>query len=377
LNKNINHLRLAAAVVILSAPVVFGLLISCGDDKPNTPTFVITATAGSNGSISPSGQVSVTQGADQTFTVTPNSGYRVADVQVDAASIGAVTSHTFSGVSANHTINADFSLAQPTMLVVDSGLYYHGSMGSSTLSPGLVIRAEDGSGFRYADRWIRLSDIEGDGLLSADSLKTDAEGAIYPGYTFNGDFGSALLRTMIKSVDTVDLILRASTLIWGTKAQGQYVKVGDTYATVKGLNGTPASVDVDPNEWFTYANYESAKGVVLRIIDVDQDSEADDWEMVDLVIVNTVYTGTFANGIGIGSTMDTGAVDTVFGAPDTVFLDPSPPAAWVYIYKNRGVTFFADEGTPKRVFEIHLIDPGIIQPAPRKFTPAGSVRRYR
>ncbi len=71
-------------------------------------SFTITASAGANGSISPSGSVVVNQGANQTFTITPNSGFKVASVTVDGANVGAVTSYTFSNVQANHTISAAF-----------------------------------------------------------------------------------------------------------------------------------------------------------------------------------------------------------------------------------------------------------------------------
>ena len=71
-------------------------------------THTITATAGNNGTITPSGEVSVTDGANQPFTITPNSGYRIADVKVDGESVGAVNIYTFTNVTANHTIEATF-----------------------------------------------------------------------------------------------------------------------------------------------------------------------------------------------------------------------------------------------------------------------------
>jgi hypothetical protein len=73
------------------------------------PTFTITASAGSGGSISPSGGVVVNQGANQSFTITPNSGFNVSSVTVDGANQGAITSYTFSNVQANHTISAAFT----------------------------------------------------------------------------------------------------------------------------------------------------------------------------------------------------------------------------------------------------------------------------
>ena len=65
---------------------------------------------GSNGSISPPGPVTVNSGASQTFTISPNTGYQVADVLVDGADQGAITSYTFSNVTATHTISATFAI---------------------------------------------------------------------------------------------------------------------------------------------------------------------------------------------------------------------------------------------------------------------------
>ena len=68
----------------------------------------VKATAGANGSISPSGWTSVREGWDQTFTITPDKGYAVAKVLVDGKSVGAVTSYTFKNVTKDHTIEAVF-----------------------------------------------------------------------------------------------------------------------------------------------------------------------------------------------------------------------------------------------------------------------------
>jgi hypothetical protein len=73
-------------------------------------TYTITASAGTGGSIAPSGAVVVAQGANQSFTITPAVGYHVDDVLVDAVSIGPVTSHTFTNVQSAHTIAASFAL---------------------------------------------------------------------------------------------------------------------------------------------------------------------------------------------------------------------------------------------------------------------------
>ena len=75
-------------------------------------TYTIDATAGANGSIVPNGVATVNHGGQQVLAITPNSGFRVADVQVDGISVGPATSYTFSNVSQDHTIEASFELAQ-------------------------------------------------------------------------------------------------------------------------------------------------------------------------------------------------------------------------------------------------------------------------
>ena len=71
--------------------------------------FTITANACGNGAISPAGSVSVKEGHDQTFAITPNAGYRIASVIVDRISQGVISSYTFTDVMTNHTISAYFS----------------------------------------------------------------------------------------------------------------------------------------------------------------------------------------------------------------------------------------------------------------------------
>ncbi len=72
-------------------------------------TYTISASAGANGAVSPSGNVSVSQGGSQFIIIIPNAGFQVQDVLVDGVSVGAVTSYTFSNVTASHTISATFA----------------------------------------------------------------------------------------------------------------------------------------------------------------------------------------------------------------------------------------------------------------------------
>ena len=74
----------------------------------NQTIHTITASAGSNGSISPSGAVTVANGTSQAFTISANQNYKIMDVMVDGVSVGAVASHTFNNVTDDHMITVSF-----------------------------------------------------------------------------------------------------------------------------------------------------------------------------------------------------------------------------------------------------------------------------
>ena len=87
---------------------ILGIFAFGCESEVNSVTFTITAIAGANGSISPEGEVEVTKGADQKFTIIPDADFVIDDVLVDGASVGAVDEYTFTGVSTDHKIEASF-----------------------------------------------------------------------------------------------------------------------------------------------------------------------------------------------------------------------------------------------------------------------------
>ena len=80
--------------------------ITSGPGHPATVT--VTATAGPGGTIAPKGAVTVAYGADQAFTISPDINYKIKDVKVNGASIGAVATHTMKNVTSDGTIEATF-----------------------------------------------------------------------------------------------------------------------------------------------------------------------------------------------------------------------------------------------------------------------------
>lgn len=79
-----------------------------GGSSSTVSSYTIKASAGNGGNISPSGNVTVKRGEDQSFHINPINGYRISDVIVDGKSVGAVSTYTFDSVKANHTIQVKF-----------------------------------------------------------------------------------------------------------------------------------------------------------------------------------------------------------------------------------------------------------------------------
>ena len=168
-------------------------------------TYTITSSAGSHGSISPSGDVTVNQGSDKSFTITPDTGYQIDDVLVDGSPKGAVSSYTFTNVTEDHTISATFiSEASGLIHNLTKGTYY------DTIQSALddadnnnTIEVADGtydesitfpSGKKLTLQSINgafLPTIRGDNDLATVTLDGSLEGTIIKGFTVTHESGKS------------------------------------------------------------------------------------------------------------------------------------------------------------------------------------------
>jgi hypothetical protein len=120
----------------------------------------IAATAGTGGSISPSGTLPVLPGADQTFTITPDEGFQVTDVLVDDTSVGPVTSHIFENVTKSHTIEVTFEPAIVTHTILATA----GPGGSISPSDNVTVAEGEDQTFTITpDAGFQVDDVLVDG----------------------------------------------------------------------------------------------------------------------------------------------------------------------------------------------------------------------
>jgi Glycosyl hydrolase family 48/Secretion system C-terminal sorting domain/Divergent InlB B-repeat domain len=103
-----------------------------------TPSSIITASAGANGTISPVGAVSLPNGTSKTFTITPNAGFQIDAVLVNGTSVGAVATYTFTNVIANQTISATFKVRPPLVITASAGT-------NGTISPTGAVSVASGT----------------------------------------------------------------------------------------------------------------------------------------------------------------------------------------------------------------------------------------
>jgi hypothetical protein len=155
--------------------------------------YTITATAQANGSISPSGSVSVSSGGSKTFTITPNSNYKISGVTVDGASVGAVSTYTFSNVTANHTISASFtSSATTSSYTITASAQANGS-----ISPSGSVSVSSGGSKTFTitpSTNYKISGVTVDGA-SVGAVSTYTFSSVKANHTISASFASSATTT--------------------------------------------------------------------------------------------------------------------------------------------------------------------------------------
>ena len=154
---NVNNVRWVRIVDIVGDG-------SCTDSFGNIiydlhSSYIISASAGAHGSISPSGVVYVAENTDHTFDITPSAGFHIEDVVLNGESIDATTSVMLVNVESNQHISTTFSNTPPSPWIEapqEGGQYGEGVLLSFI---GQAPDPEDGSVSGAGLRW--YSDING------------------------------------------------------------------------------------------------------------------------------------------------------------------------------------------------------------------------
>lgn len=132
------------------------------------PTYEIRASAGAGGNIDPSGTIPVAAESEKAFTISPDQGYHVSDVLVDGASVGAVSSYTFTDIGEDHEIQALFETDVVTFSITATA----GEGG--TITPSGTLTVAEGGTLSFAvaaEKGYSIADVFVDGT-SAGAIST-------------------------------------------------------------------------------------------------------------------------------------------------------------------------------------------------------------
>lgn len=251
-------------------------------------TYTITASAGSNGSINPSGAVSVNYGANQSFSITPSANYHVADVQVDGSSVGAVAGYTFNNVMANHTIGATFDKSDTTpptgSITINSGATY-----TNTASVTINLSASDPGGVsqmcisntQSCLTWENYTSSKSWTLPAGDGTKT-----VYVWYQDKlGNADTAPYSASI-TLDTTAPVLTVSTLSDGSWTNNELLNVAgevtdDTGIQQLTINDTVVPINPDGSFSYPVVLQEGPNTISVKAIDL-AGNEASDMRTINL-----------------------------------------------------------------------------------------------
>lgn len=184
----------------------------------------IAASAGPNGDINPSGQVTIQDGGSLTLAVSPHSGYRIADVVVDGASVGPAGSYTFSQVTADHTIAAIFL---PDTYTITASAATGGS-----ISPSGTVSASYGSSLTFQVTAAQGYEIED---VVVDGASAGAVGS----YTF----------AMVDGDHAIDAAFRPVNQAPVADAGPDQVVDEQSLVTLNGVNSTDADDGIAAFQW--------------------------------------------------------------------------------------------------------------------------------
>ncbi|WP_367363485.1 PEGA domain-containing protein [Mesotoga sp.] len=277
--------------------------ITMNSDKTVTANFsivqyTITASAGAGGTISPSGQVKVNHGSNQSFSISANTGYDIQDVKVDGATEGAIGSYTFSNVTSDHTIAATFKIKTYTVSVSSNPEEGGSVNGGGTYNHGAQVscQATANEGYRFVN-W-----TEGGVVVSENS-----------NYTFNITANRNLVANFVRVYSVTFTVSDSDGVVQGAGVSfNSEAKTTDSQGKAVFTDVLPGSKDYSISK----DGYEDATGTV----NVDSD------ESVDVTLMKKSYTLSVST-IGQG-TVTKNPDKATYTHGEVVQLTANPDSGW-------------------------------------------------
>ncbi|MFZ4622414.1 MAG: hypothetical protein ACOYNS_17760, partial [Bacteroidota bacterium] len=252
----------------------------------------------SGGSISPAGITAVSYDGNQSYSITPDVGFTVDHVDVDAANLGALLSYDFLNVIAPHTIEAYFT---PVVCTLSVNIYGFGmsSPGTTQINYGTDQRFFFTPDPGYHIDSVLVDYVKTDSLASYTVINATSSKSIdvyfSPNYsvTFRVDMRPAIQHgKFVPSTDSVILRGSIAPLLW----------TGTSYLLTDGNNDSIYTLTTD-----LYA----IDSLFYKYVLIHRGLEM--WERETPVNQNRVYVLTGSETLPVDSFDDLPAYTRVFG----------------------------------------------------------------
>lgn len=231
----------------------------------------ITATAGANGTISPSGAVKVTAGGSQTFTISPSSGYVIDTLKVDGIEVTAATSYTFSDVNTNHTIEVTFKqesqtpeVTAPSITTQPGNSALHTVTGNATPDPESVdYDILDGANSSWTQNTDGSLSIRGSGAFSK-FVGVKVDGTPVDGKNYTVKEGSTIITLKADYLNTLSVGTHTFKILWTDgSASTTFALKADTSEDGNQNGDAPKTGDDTPIAWMFMLSILSGTGLII------------------------------------------------------------------------------------------------------------------
>lgn len=174
------------------AGAVTDLSLRIQDEQPDS--YVITASSGPGGSITPVGLIAAAPGSSVNFTIAADDGYAIQSVLVDGIESEPDGTYLFTNIAANHTISASFRVIEelPDRYYINASAGNGGVIAPSgqlevvpnetitftiTASPGYTIQniVVDGENQEVSDSFT-FTNISGNHTITASFIASGGDG---------------------------------------------------------------------------------------------------------------------------------------------------------------------------------------------------------
>ncbi len=261
------------------AGAVTDLSLRIQDEQPDS--YVITASSGPGGSITPVGLIAAAPGSSVNFTIAADDGYAIQSVLVDGIESEPDGTYLFTNIAANHTISASFE-------AIDAGkdqYYINATSGpGGSIIPAGLVAAAPGSSVNFT---IAADDGYAIQSVLVDGIESEPDGT----YLFTNITANHTISASFEAIEELP--------------DRYYINAS---AGNGGVIAPSGQLEVVPNETITFTITASPGYTIQNIVVDGENQEVSDSFTFTNISGNHTITASFIASGGDGGTVGKGTL---------------------------------------------------------------------